>query len=114
MMDIGVPETPVTALLSVASGVCGWLVGRRKRNNDFLSEQQQSIGLLAESNNDMVLRFTKTVQDVVRLREENAELQSRVAVLKQELALLKRENEQVRQTVAELQRQVRGLMETKR
>ncbi len=88
-MDIGSVQVLLTTLLTMGSGVSGWIVGRRKRNNDFLTEQQESIELLAESNKSMMVRFTQVLQEVVQLRGENAVLQSRVKRLEQELEELR-------------------------
>ncbi len=46
--------------------VVSWIVGRRKRNNDFLTEMQRSIDLLSE-------KYNAVLQENVALRQEKAE-----------------------------------------
>lgn len=46
--------------------VVSWIVGRRKRNNDFLAEMQRSIDLLSE-------KYNAVLQENVALRQEKAE-----------------------------------------
>lgn len=58
------------------SGVVTWLVSRRKRRNDLLSDMQQSIDLLCE-------KYNEVLQQNVALRQEKADWQ----VLQQELLL---------------------------
>lgn len=53
-----------------------WVVGRRRRNNDFLSEMQRSIDLLSE-------KYNAVLQENVALRREKADWQ----VLQQELLI---------------------------
>ncbi len=74
------------------SSIVTWIVSRRKRNNDFLSEMQKSIDLLSE-------QYNKVLRENVSLQAEKAEWQ----VTKQELMLqmseLKREVESLRREV---------------
>lgn len=103
-MDAGTVQLVVTTLLTMGSGISGWVVGRRKRNNDFLTEQQESIELLTESNKRMVARLTEVVAEVVELRNENISLRCEVNRIKQELEVLSGEHRRMKHTVAELQR----------
>lgn len=105
-MDAGTAQLVVTTLLTMGSGISGWVVGRRKRNNDFLTEQQESIELLTESNKRMVARFTEVVAEVVELRNENISLRCEVNRVKQELEALSDEHRRMKHTVTELQRRV--------
>jgi hypothetical protein len=57
-----------TWLVPALTGIAGWLTGRRKQNNDFLSEMQNSINLLSSEN--------------ARLLEENLQLKKELVELK--------------------------------
>jgi len=74
-MDIQFSEI-VTVALPVVAGAIGWLAGRRKQRNDFLSELQSSVDLLSEKNKIFV-------EEVVHLREENINLRCEVAELRE-------------------------------
>jgi uncharacterized coiled-coil DUF342 family protein len=64
----------VNVLSPIFGGIVGWFVGRRKKNNDFLTELQASIDLLASKNKELI-------EDVVALREENAKLRAQIEEL---------------------------------
>ena len=84
-MDIQFSEA-ANVLLPVVTGVIGWLAGRRKQKNDFLSELQSSIDLLSEKNKSLV-------EEVVQLREENLKIRGEVAKLREENRALRFEIE---------------------
>ncbi|MBS4057759.1 MAG: hypothetical protein KGZ82_10625 [Bacteroidales bacterium] len=79
---------------SVASAVT-WLVSRRKRNNDFLSELQNSINLLTEN-------YTRTLNELIEVKAQNANLMSRVNELQIEVQQLKGENAGLLKKINEL------------
>lgn len=87
-MDI---TTIIGYLFSALTGIVGWLAGRRKQNNNFISEQQSSINLLAEKNNELL-------KEIVSLRQQNAELQANQTAIKREMAVLRKENAKNHQT----------------
>lgn len=87
-MDI---TTIIGYLFSALTGIVGWLAGRRKQNNNFISEQQSSINLLAEKNNELL-------KEIVSLRQQNAELQADQTAMKREMAVLRKENAKNHQT----------------
>lgn len=87
-MDI---TTIIGYLFSALTGIVGWLAGRRKQNNNFISEQQSSINLLAEKNNELL-------KEIVSLRQQNAELQANQTAMKREMAVLRKENAKNHQT----------------
>lgn len=69
-----------------------WAVGRRKRNNDFLSEMQRSIDLLCE-------KYNQVLQENVALRREKAEWQVTQQVLLAKVDRLTREVEMLRKNI---------------
>lgn len=87
-MDI---TTIIGYLFSALTGIVGWLAGRRKQNNNFISEQQSSINLLAEKNKELL-------KEIVSLRQQNAELQANQTAMKREMAVLRKENAKNHQT----------------
>ena len=84
-MEIQLTEVVNVALPAVA-GAIGWLAGRRKQKNDFLSELQSSVNLLSEKNKEFV-------EEVVRLREENLMIRGEVIKLREENKALRSEIE---------------------
>lgn len=77
-----------TYVLPVITGVAGWLGGKRKQNNDFLSELQNSINMLSTKNKEIL-------DELIAIRSENATLKIEVATLRAENAELKSEIEQL-------------------
>ena len=69
-----------------------WMVGRRKQNNDMLSQLQASINMLSEENR-------KILQENVQLRRENAELKASQEETNIKLARLTKEIERLRTVI---------------
>lgn len=69
-----------------------WLVGRRKRDNDMLSQLQASINMLSEENR-------KALQENVQLRVENAQLKANQEEMLHKLSVLTREVERLRKVI---------------
>lgn len=70
-----------------------WLFGRRKRDNDMLSQLQASINLLSEENR-------KILSENVQLRRENADLKSNQEEMILKLARLTKEVERLRKVIS--------------
>lgn len=87
-MEMETWATIIPYIVSVVTGVAGWLVGRRKQRNDFLSDLQASIDLLADKNKTLY-------EEVLRLRQENALLGTKVSELAAQNAQLKTEIEEL-------------------
>lgn len=68
-------------LIPALTGIVGWLAGRKKRNNDFLKNMQDSIDLLSKENKDLVI-------EVVELRKENAQLLQNQTLMQLEIESL--------------------------
>jgi len=75
--------TPVLTLIG------GWLFGRRKQKNDFLTELQSSIDLLAEKNKYQMEEIIKLREEIVSLRKENAQLRKEIEELNERLQNIK-------------------------
>lgn len=91
-MDI---TTLIGYVFSALTGIAGWMVGRRKQQNDFISDLQSSINMLAQKNADLLI-------EIISLREQNAELLSNQAEMKKEMAALRKENAGLKSEIEEL------------
>lgn len=87
--------TPIDFLpyvVSLATGIAGWWVGRKKQKNDFLSDLQSSIDLLSEKNKTLL-------DEVVKLRGENATLHVNQEIMLSEMSTLRDENSELRKDI---------------
>ena len=71
-------------LLPVVTAIAGWMTGRRKRKNDFLSELQNSIDLLSRKNAELLKEVLALNDIVLKLTNENAALKAEVKAVRQE------------------------------
>lgn len=100
-------------IIPLLTGVVGWLVGRRKRNNDFIAELQGSINALVKKNAEQIDEIIKLRDEVVKLRSENFELSKEVdrltaanQQLTQEVEALRKENETLNRQIQQLTSQL--------
>lgn len=89
-------------VFSALTGVAGWLVGKRKRKNDFLSDLQGSINMLADEN-------AKLLKELIAVRKENAALMLNQEQMKIEIGTLRKENEELRREIGELNSRLAGV-----
>lgn len=85
----------LTVLLSCITALGGWLFGKRKRKNDFISQLQSSIDLLSE-------KYTETLKELILVKDQNTKLligQNEMAV---EIKTLRKENAGLKKEVEEL------------
>lgn len=78
----------VIAGIGLLTSIGSYFVGKRKRQNDFLSDLQSSIDMLAEKNKEQM-------DEIVKLRTQNVELIASVASLKSQNEQLKKEVEEL-------------------
>ncbi|MFA6729077.1 MAG: hypothetical protein WCS17_12815 [Prevotella sp.] len=88
-------STYLAIILPVVSSVVTWWVARKKRNNDFLAELQDSIDLLSQKYND-------ALQQLVEVRGQNSELLISQKEMKVQMDELKRENSVLKKTIDDL------------
>ena len=69
-----------------------WLFGRRKRDNDMLSQLQASINMLSDENR-------KILDENIKLRRENADLKANQEEMIQKLSRLTKEVERLRKVI---------------
>lgn len=95
-----------TSILSLTlaplTGVASYLIGRRKRDNDFLQQLQSSIDLLSRENKELLV-------EIVEVKRKNAELESsqiRMSIRQNEIV---HENNQLKQKIAKLETSLKGI-----
>ena len=82
-------------LLAPATGIAGWLVGKRKRNNDFLHEMQDSINTLVSEN-------TRLLGEIIAVKRINVEVLIKNEVLEKKMASVEHQNEKLQASVNKL------------
>lgn len=85
-----------TFILPAVTAAVGWIVGSRKRRNDFLKDLQASIDLLSSENRRLLSDITAVNAEIVAVRRENEELKASVDRLCAENAQLKDEVRQLK------------------
>lgn len=93
-----------TYIIPLFTAAVGWLVGSRKRKNDFLKDLQASIDLLSSENRKLLADITAVNSEIVAVRKENEELKASVDRLCTENSQLKDEIRQLREQVAKTRR----------
>jgi len=93
-----------TYIIPLLTAVIGWIVGSRKRKNDFLKDLQASINLLSAENKRLLEEITNANAEIVAVRKENEELKASVDRLCTENSQLKDEVRQLREQVAKARR----------
>ena len=82
--------------MPAVTATAGWIVGSRKRRNDFLKDLQASIDLLSSENRRLLSDITAVNAEIVAVRRENEELKASVDRLCAENAQLKDEVRQLK------------------
>lgn len=85
----------IGTVLGLIGTPIAWLAGRRKANNDFLRDLQDSIDLLSEKNKSLL-------EEVVQLRLENSQLQVNQQELMRQLEALREESEAMSAVLKEM------------
>ncbi len=88
-----------TYIIPLFTATVGWIVGSRKRKNDFLKDLQASIDLLASENRKLLADITSVNSEIVAVRKENEELKASVDRLCTENSQLKDEVRQLREQI---------------
>ena len=93
-----------TYIIPLFTAAVGWIVGSRKRKNDFLKDLQASIDLLSSENRKLLADITAVNSEIVAVRKENEELKASVDRLCTKNSQLKDEVRQLREQVAKARR----------
>ena len=88
-----------TYIIPLFTAAVGWIVGSRKRRNDFLKDLQASIDLLSSENRKLLADITSVNSEIVAVRKENEELKASVDRLCTENSQLKNEVRQLREQI---------------
>ena len=88
-----------TYIIPLFTAAVGWLVGSRKRKNDFLKDLQASIDLLSSENRKLLADITAVNSGIVAVRKGNEELKASVDRLCTENSQLKDEVQQLREQI---------------
>lgn len=88
-----------TYIIPLFTATIGWLVGSRKRKNDFLKDLQASIDLLSSENRKLLADITAVNSEIVAVRKENEELKASVDRLCTENSQLKDDVRQLREQI---------------
>lgn len=88
-----------TYIIPLFTAAVGWIVGSRKRKNDFLKDLQASINLLSAENKRLLEEITNANAEIVAVRKENEELKASVDRLCAENSQLKDEIRQLREQI---------------
>ncbi len=86
-------------IIPLFTAAIGWIVGSRKRRNDFLKDLQASIDLLSSENRKLLADITAVNSEIVAVRKENEELKASVDRLCTENSQLKDEVRQLREQI---------------
>ena len=86
-------------IIPLFTAAIGWIVGSRKRRNDFLKDLQASIDLLSSENRKLLADITAVNSEIVAARKENEELKAAVDRLCTENSQLKDEIRQLREQI---------------
>ncbi len=95
--------TILTLLLTPVSTIVSYMVGRRKRDNDFLQQLQSSIDLLSKENSQLLV-------ELIELKRKNIDLeaiQARMAIRQNELM---QENGILRTKIEDLEQEIKQLL----
>ena len=88
-----------TYIIPLFTAAVGWIVGSRKRKNDFLKDLQSSINLLSAENKRLLEEITNANAEIVAIRKENEEVKASVDRLCMENSQLKDEIRQLREQI---------------
>ncbi len=85
------------------TGLLTWRFTKKKQNNDFITDLQNSISLLSE-------QYTKVLNELTTLRRENTDLTIKVDQTNSEIANVRIENAHLLEMVSHLKKENAGLM----
>ncbi len=85
----------ISLLIAPTTGLLGWIVGKRKRNNDFLHEMQKSINTLVTEN-------ARLLDEIIVVKRQNTEALIQNEVLEKKLVCMELQNEKLQSSVNHL------------
>lgn len=88
------------------AGVVTWIFSTRKRNNDFISDLQNSIHILSSN-------YAETLNKLVEVQRQNAELLVNQEQLKLDVEKLSKENTKLIAKINELNKRLKNNIDEK-
>lgn len=88
------------------SAIFGWLIGKRKSDNDLITQQLETLQRTLDFNGKLVEDKIKITEDFTKLKSENDALKTNQIQLQREVERLTAENQALRKTVGELKAQL--------
>lgn len=82
------------------SSALTWIVSKRKRNNDFITDLQNSINLLSDN-------YTKTLDELIVVKKQNNDLMIQVS----KIEVIKKQNNDLIILVSQLENELAKLKE---
>lgn len=102
-------ELLASILTPLVTAIAGWMIGKRKQDNEFLDAQLASINALTKSYHSTIERFTGSLERFVEVSQENANLKGEMKTLRGEISSLKGENTKLRNRVKALERLIKEM-----
>lgn len=105
--------TILSYVAPVLSAVIGWLIGKKKADNDLINEQRDTLAKTLEFNSKLVEDSIRLNETVMTLKKENAEfvaVKNRQDRLLKDMNKLKKENEELKVKLRELQEKLDELL----
>lgn len=80
-------------LVSIVTGVVGWVAGRKKQQNDFLVEAMATIDMLTAKHSEILKEMLCLRQENIELKANQTEMLLEVSRLREELEKSRAEQE---------------------
>ena len=95
-------ETIINVIIPVITGIAGWFAARRKKNNDFLHDLQQSVNMLTDRNRELL-------NELIELRKQNARLLGNQEEMHVKIEKLQKENIGLKKELEELNKKLENV-----
>ena len=95
------------------TAIFGWLIGKRKSDNDLITQQLETMQRTLDFNDQLVEDKIKITEDFTKIKSENDALKNNQIVLQREVQRLTEENENLKKTVDNLQKQLDALLQNR-
>lgn len=105
MMDWVQVLMPIITTLMGA--VIGWMTGKRKRDNELIQEQVDTIRELLQVNKEITLEYVSLQEQIRKLMNENRILEEQIKRKEAELEELRKKNEALQRRLKELQQELK-------
>jgi septal ring factor EnvC (AmiA/AmiB activator) len=90
------------SIMPVVTAIGGWFAGKKKRNNDFLQDLQESVNMLTGENKKLLKELIEVRNELIESRNENSVLLNNQSVMQSEITLLRKENKELKNEIEQL------------